>query len=96
MQCVDNIHVEKYERSICKVTFRYKRNALVFPTVHALDIPQVLYPYVTVMLKYSNAKFEFPIEKFFKFALRSWGVMADLNKKHFTFLNCFMYLLPVS
>ena len=37
--------------------------------------PCPLLPYgpdIIAMSKYSNAKFEFPLDKFFTFALRSW------------------------
>lgn len=76
MKCyADNIHLEKYEKviyfSFASPSFRTNVNALVLPTVHAWDILQVLHSHITVMPKYSSAKFEFPVDKFFKFTLRS-------------------------
>ena len=37
-----------------------------------LDILQLLHSHVAVMSKYSNAKFECLLDKFFTFSLRSW------------------------
>ena len=76
MKCyVDNTRVEKYEKviyfSFANLSFRTNVNALVLPTVHAWDILQALHSHITVIPKYSSAKFEFHIDKFFKFTLRS-------------------------
>ena len=71
-----NIRREKYVEgmlniSLHKAKLPFKHNGLALPVVHARDIP-VLHSHITVMSKYSNAKFQFSTEKFFTFALRSW------------------------
>ena len=73
---VDNIHLEKlkvcwiFKISLYKAKFPFNHNGLRLPTVHAWNIPQVGHSHKTVMSKYSNAKFNFPFDKSFNFALR--------------------------
>ena len=68
MKCyVDNIHVEKYVKviyfSFANLSFHTNVNALILPTVHAWDILQALHSHITVIPKYSSAKFQVHFEK---------------------------------
>ena len=58
-----------YLLSLYKAKFPFNHNGLVLPAAHAWDMPQVVHFHVTVMSKYSNAKFEFQLDKFFTFPL---------------------------
>ena len=76
---VDNIQIEKYVESMLNIYFHFSKakfsfndNGLVLPVVHAWDIPHVVLSQIIVMSKYSNAKFEFPCDKFFTFSLKSF------------------------
>ena len=72
-----------------KVKFPCNLNALVLPAVHACDVPQVLHCHVTVMSKYSSAKFKFPLDKFCTFALRSW---YGCFKQKALYVSCLFYV----
>ena len=69
---VDNDH--EYIESVLNIyfTFAKPRSLVILPVVHECDIPQVLHCHIPVMPKCDNVKFEFPLDRFFTFALRSW------------------------
>ena len=76
---VDNIQIEKYVESMLNIYFHFSKtkfsfnhNGLILPVVQAWDIPHVVLSQIIVMSKYSNAKFEFPCDKFFTFSLKSF------------------------
>ena len=57
-------------------------HTIKFPYNQAWDVPQVLHYHFNSISKYSNAKFEFPVDKFFeKLSVTSSDNAAGLNRK---------------
>ena len=83
----------------------YKLNGLIHLAAYARDIPRVLNSQIIVKSKYSNAKFEFSLDKFFTFALRTrqWLLLVVwLQTESFyvsslfhIFLTCFIKIVIV-